>query len=326
MRLPITLVTAFLALTAQAQADPRYDALVREAYALYQQKQFSESAARYSAAFEALGWKGYSEDRYNAACSWALAGMPDSAFFNLQRITEKLAYADLKQISGDPDLASLHSDKRWAPLLDQVEANRTRLEKNLDRDLAARLDSIHERDQAYRQITHAVEEQFGRDSPEMREHVRRMIATDSTNLIAVRGILDERGWLGEDVVGRTGNSALFLVMQHADLATQEHYLPMMREAVRKGNARGADLALLEDRVLMRQGKRQIYGSQVGRFPDTGEFYLSPLDDPERVDKRRAEVGLQPLAEYLMHWDLKWDPRAYEAALPALEERIKAMRR
>ena len=91
MRLPISLVTALLALTAQAQVDLRYNALVREAYALYQQKQFSESAARYSAAFEALGWKGYSEDRYNAACSWALAGVPDSAFFNLQRITDKLA-------------------------------------------------------------------------------------------------------------------------------------------------------------------------------------------------------------------------------------------
>lgn len=326
MRLPVSFFSALFVLAAHAQDQDRYDALVREAYALYQQKQFAESAARYSAAFEALGWKGRSVDRYNAACSWALAGVPDSAFFNLQRITDKLAYADLRQISGDPDLETLRFDKRWAPLLEQVEANKTRVEKNLDRKLAARLDSIRERDQLYRQTTHMVEEQYGRDSPEMREHVRRMIATDSTNLIEVRRMLDERGWLGDDVVGRTGNSALFLVIQHADLAVQEHYLPMMRQAVRKGDARGADLALLEDRVLMRQGKRQIYGSQIGRFPDSGEFYLSPLEDPDNVDKRRAEVGLQPLSDYLMNWELKWDPAAYKLALPALEERIKAMRR
>lgn len=73
--------------------------------------------------------------------------------------------------------------------------------------------------------------------------------------------LDERGWLGPDVIGQTGNSTLFLVIQHADLVTQEKYLPMMREAVTKGNAKGSSLALLEDRVLIRNGKQQRYGSQ-----------------------------------------------------------------
>ena len=80
----------------------------------------------------------------------------------------------------------------------------------------------------------------------------------------------------------------------------------MREAVNKGNANASSLALLEDRVALGQGKRQIYGSQVHTDRETKEMYVAPLVDPENVDKRRAEVGLGPLADYVGHWDLVWD--------------------
>lgn len=39
---------------------------------------------------------------------------------------------------------------------------------------------------------------------------------------------------------------------------------------------------------------------------TNEYILSPMIDPDNVDKRREEVGLMPLAEYLNHFDLIWD--------------------
>jgi len=101
--------------------------------------------------------------------------------------------------------------------------------------------------------------------------------------------LDERGWLGLKVIGNQGNSTLFLVIQHSDLETQLKYLPMMREAVKLGNTRASSLALLEDRVALRQGKRQIYGSQIGRDQETGEYYVSPLIEPEKVNERRHHI-------------------------------------
>ncbi len=49
----------------------------------------------------------------------------------------------------------------------------------------------------------------------------------------------------------------------------------MREAVKKGNANSSSLALLEDRVALRKGEKQIYGSQIGRDQETEStmFYL-----------------------------------------------------
>jgi len=93
----------------------------------------------------------------------------------------------------------------------------------------------------------------------------------------------------------------------------------MREAVTKGNARASSLALLEDRVALGQGKKQIYGSQIGRNIETGEFYVSPLQDPDNVDKRRAEVGLSTLQEYVSNWNITWDVEKYKKELPEIEK-------
>lgn len=88
--------------------------------------------------------------------------------------------------------------------------------------------------------------------------------------------------------------------------------------MKKGNAKASSLALLEDRVALRQGKRQIFGSQVAWNMITNEYYVLPLADPDNVDKRRSEVGLPPLSEYLSTWNLKWDIEKYKKDLPSIE--------
>ena len=99
---------------------------------------------------------------------------------------------------------------------------------------------------------------------------------------------------------------------------------MMRAAVKEGNAKASDLAYLEDRVLLRQGKKQIYGSQIYYDGETGAFFVQPLEDPDHVDARRASVGLEPLADYLEYWDMKWDLEEYKKQLPAIEKRMKEL--
>lgn len=106
------------------------------------------------------------------------------------------------------------------------------------------------------------------------------------------------------------------------MKTQQKHLPMMREAVKNKNATGTALALLEDRVALEEGKRQVYGSQIGRDNETNKNYVLPLDDPDNVDKRRAEVGLGLLAEYVKSWDIILNVEEYKKQLPELEERHK----
>ena len=84
-----------------------------------------------------------------------------------------------------------------------------------------------------------------------------------------------------------------------------------------------NIALLEDRTALRQGKRQTYGSQIGTDPDTGQKYVLPLEDPDNVDKRRFEVGLGSLAEYTGFFDFEWDVEAFKKHLPEIEAKEAA---
>lgn len=323
MKKIISLFICFIYTQITFAQNAEYYRLVKKADSLYNAKDFKTSALTYTAAFKANGWVGMSDDRYNAACSWALANNSDSSFFQLNRIATKANYMNYGHITTDPDLNSLHADQRWKPLLDLIKQNKEKAEANLNKPLVAQLDSIYTEDQNYRLQIDQIEKKYGWESNEMKAHWKIINEKDSINLIKVKSLLDKYGWLGEDVVGRQGNSTLFLVIQHSDQKTQEKYLPMMREAVKNGKATGSSLALLEDRVALGQGKKQIYGSQIGRDNETKLYYVSPLEDPDNVDKRRSEVGLLPLAEYVSHWQIKWNVEQYKKDLSALEAKLKA---
>ena len=318
----MTILALFIFNFSFAQDSEKYSELIQTAWSLYESKDYLKSGEMYSEAFVALGGKGMVNDRYNAACSWALANKPDSAFVQLFKIAEKGNYTNYGHITTDTDLISLHGDQRWTKVIQIVKTNKEKAEANLDKPLVAILDTIYQEDQKYRQQIKGIEDKYGWESDEMKTHWKIINEKDSINLIKVKKILDERGWLGADVIGNQGNSTLFLVIQHSNIETQEKYLPMMREAVSKGHAQSSSLALLEDRVALRKGEKQIYGSQVGRDQETGEYYVLPLVDPDNVDKRRAEVGLGTIQDYISNWGMTWDVEEYKKKLPEIEAKQK----
>jgi hypothetical protein len=154
-----------------------------------------------------------------------------------------------------------------------------------------------EDDQKYRQQLDTVAAKYGRKSKEIDNLWKIIKEKDSINILKIQAILDKYGWIGEDKIGEAANETLFYVVQHADLKIQQKYLPMMREAVKKNNAKKKNLAYLEDRVRLGEGKKQLYGSQLLLDEKTGEYYPESLEDPGNVDKRRAEMQLGPIAEY-----------------------------
>jgi hypothetical protein len=320
-RIILLLTVSFASLIIFAQDMTIYTENVKKAEDFYKGQQYLESARSYSKAFESIEWKAYPVDRYNAACSWSLATEIDSSFNNLFRLAKNSSYKNLTHLLSDTDLNNLHQDQRWNELVDLVKSNKEKAEANLNKPLVRILDSIYVEDQKYRIQMDSISKQFGWKSEEVQAHWKTIHEKDSLNQIVVKKIIDEFGWLGADVIGEQGNSTLFLVIQHSDLKTQLEYLPLMREAVEKGNANSRSLALLEDRTSLGQGKPQIYGSQIWSNPETGELFVAPLIDPENVDSRRAEVGLDSLSSYIGNWQLKWNIEEYLEKLPEYEKML-----
>jgi predicted nucleic acid-binding protein len=74
--------------------------------------------------------KGLLDDRYNAACSWALANETDSAFALLFLIVKKGNYTDYDQLINDNDLKPLYNDSRWEEIKSIIKSNKEKKEVN----------------------------------------------------------------------------------------------------------------------------------------------------------------------------------------------------
>lgn len=316
MRQTILPLLLFVGAIAYGQT---YTSIIAEADSFYAGKEYQKSVDKFKEAF-AIEQKS-AADFYNAGCAASLLGNKELAFEWLS-LALKNGWTNIRHLKTDSDLVSLHDSERWNKLITELQKEVDKKEANYDKPLQAKLLEIYDDDQPIRQQFISAQKEFGYQSKQVDSLGKVMMYKDSINLIKVTEILDKYGWVGADKVGGTANQTLFLVIQHADLVTQQKYLPMMREAVKKGNANGSALALLEDRVALREGRRQIYGSQIGWDVETNGNYVLPLDDPDNVDKRRAEVGLGLLADYVKRWDIIWNVEEYKKQLPALEEKLK----
>lgn len=305
MKTFLTLVALLCMLNGHAQTGD-YTENITKAWDLYNQEDYVNSAKTYSLAFALNGGKGTQTDRYNAACSWALAGNIDSAFHYLFGAAEKNSYDNYAHITTDTDLNTLHNDPRWKQVLAIVLKNKEKAEANYNKPVIAILDSIYIDDQRTRKGIMELITKEGMQSDTVKKRLEEMGIADSVNLLKVQKLLDQYGWLGFDQVGRMGALTIFLVIQHSPLPVQQKYLPMMREAVKSKQAIAGNLALLEDRVALGEGRKQTYGSQIHTDKATGKPYLAPLEDPDHVDERRKAMGLGPLASYLKEFGLTWD--------------------
>ncbi|MEM9920163.1 MAG: tetratricopeptide repeat protein [Bacteroidota bacterium] len=292
-----------LLLPVLLNAQSSFRETIMKADSLYKAENFKASAETYEQAFTIK--EGNASAHYNTACSWALAGQAEKAMTYLEQSVDK-GWTNLKWMQKDSDLNSLHQLEAWKNLVKKLEGIIAELEKNMNKPLKKELEEIYVEDQKYRRMIDSIEQNFGRKSKEMTDHWKLIQQVDSVNEMRVIEIIDEFGWPGTSLVGRQANSAVWLVIQHAPLETQEKYLPLLQESVKKGESRGSNLALLEDRILMRNGKPQKYGSQVTTDKATGKRHFHEIMDPANVNKRREEVGLGPIEEYARRFGFEYE--------------------
>lgn len=300
-----------------------YSELVKDALLLYEKKDYSKSAQEYSAAFKRFNKDIVITDRYIAASSWALSNGIDSAFSQLFKLVNGSNFIFEDYVITNSDFEVLHSDKRWKEVIDLI-GKKEDDELILDKALGTAFNGIYFRDIKLRVKIKEIETKFGFQSDSAKFYWEKIKENDSITLTKVMEILNTRGWLGSDIIGVLGNRILFLAIQHSDLETQEKYLPMMKEAVQKGNASPSNFAYLVDRVALSKGERQTFGSQLARDKETGKYFILPLNDPENVDMRRNEVGLGKIQDYISHFGMTWDAVEYKKQIPIIEEKAKKL--
>ncbi|HRU63847.1 MAG TPA: hypothetical protein P5236_05470, partial [Paludibacteraceae bacterium] len=55
-----------------------------------------------------------------------------------------------------------------------------------------------------------------------------------------------------------------------------------------------------------------YPKKCGKNRKKGEKYIvSSIEDPDNVNKRRAEIGLGPISDYVKNWGIIWNLEEYK---------------
>jgi hypothetical protein len=150
-----------------------------------------------------------------------------------------------------------------------------------------------------------------------------MAVADSENLPWLKQVVTSVGWPGRSLVGEDGAHAAWLLAQHADSdpGFQRRCLDLLTAAVADGEATAVEQAYLTDRVLLAEGKPQEYGTQA--IARDGGFQPRNLREPDRVDERRASVGLGSLAEYLAIMAGQHPPEPMRAPCPVCGATVEA---
>jgi Family of unknown function (DUF6624) len=165
------------------------------------------------------------------------------------------------------------------------------VDEELRRELLARRDE----DQRIRALVSPPQGQRAVRLPDEVAEEWQRIDEDNTRWLGE--LVSARGWPGRTLAGEDGAAAAWLLAQHADgdPVRQRAFLDALRGAVEHGEASPAHLAYLEDRVRVNAGQPQLYGTQ---FTVTDRhFGPHPIENPQRLDGRRAEAGLEPFADY-----------------------------
>lgn len=175
-------------------------------------------------------------------------------------------------------------------------------------DLVAFLDTIWKSEQTPIRRRDSLMKVHGTESEEVKIQQELYKKNHVVNEKKIIEMLDNEGWPDKKIIGEQGNLTICNVIQHSAIAIRQKYLPMMREAVKENNLHPRFLARAEDRLATDRGELQIYGGQVKFYPETKTFNVWPIFEPENVDKRRAEIGLEPMAEFLSsrRFQLEWN--------------------
>jgi len=191
-----------------------------------------------------------------------------------------------------------------------TNSSKTSTDKKLiksDEQLVAMLDSIWILEQEPITLRDSMIEIYGANSNEAKKYQLIYEKNHAKNEERIKNLLDNNGWPKKSVIGEQGNWTICNVIQHSENDVRIKYIPMMKEAVLANQLAPRFLVRAQDRIATELGELQIYGGQMKYYPDTKSFNVWPVFDPENIDKRRAEIGLEPITEFLKaRFDFDWN--------------------
>ena len=228
---------------------------------------------------------------YRLANSYSKLGEIDSAFYYLNILVNNSC--DDRIIFVDKNFDTLRTyEKQWNDLKQKIEHG---FIENIgiikDTNLAIELFYLGILDQKYRVYLPSLGQYSKEDGKKYLENEEYLGEK-------YQKILKEKGLPTLSMVGKFSSIQFFLMIQHS--MDKSKYYKLVKKAWKKGDYDSVSYAMLTDRVLMEDDKKQIYGTQFTKRSDdkkySDKFVLWPVEDFKNVNKRRKEMGFTSTVE------------------------------
>ncbi len=219
---------------------------------------------------------------------YAMIDQPDYVFYYLnifvEREKENLPVTSLEDIE---EFEKFREHVEWEKLINKCIQFHEAFEAKLNIPLR---DSIIE----MRRIDNYYQEKFDsimltNDSVLIQSFKEEWNAAVKENDLKLAKIIDTYGWPTKELVGNNASGEVFFLAQHSlDVELQKKCLKKLKQVFNNNVNDLIQIAYLEDRILVTTGQKQLYGTQYKK----GKLY--PVDDPDNLNRRRAQIGLAPV--------------------------------
>ena len=145
------------------------------------------------------------------------------------------------------------------------------------------------------------------------ELVHKQDSVDAINVTRVAALLDSMGYPKRHDYGDSAGLATFFVIQHADIKYQQKYLPLFEQTAKDGEIEWKNVVYMIDRVRLEKGQKQLYGTQIQPLKDpitgylTDKAVIAPIENEEKVNERRAKVGLGTIEQEAKDFGINYTP-------------------
>jgi hypothetical protein len=188
-------------------------------------------------------------------------------------------------------------------------------QETIDVSLKKELDGIYKSDQILREYIDTrtsdtrklqilIETGFSKDDLVNGKLDKIVNNRDSINLIRVDEIIAKYGYPGKSLVGEPTNEVAWSVIQHSKKIA--NYFQMIQEAGSSNELPFTKVAMMQDRIMMKEGKEQLYGTQISKQDRINEatakkeswYCVWPIQNAASVNELRKEAGfLTTVEEY-----------------------------
>ncbi len=264
-----------------------YELVISKASHHLSKNEYERATTLYDSALHIMQGKYPLAFRYlQAAKAHAMNGEVDNAFFYLRNYLDK-GWIDAKALINEPMLMTLHGNKGWDQLLEDLSKKNAEYSK-----VRQEIEQLGFYDQVLRKIENCM----GQDSAERAYFYLLQRVQDAENLKKVDSILEVHGWLGMSKIGDKASSILSRIVLHSSVEDRERYLPVIEASVQAGESSPQDFAILVDKILLGENQKQRYGTQFMEID--GRNQVLTIEDPETLENRRKALGLSSIHDYL----------------------------